>query len=170
MDHIIPISLCDDDTAGNKRAAHLTCNVVRGNKMASEDRDFVMPDLVPSVLPRRLRAVKLCAECGAVKVQKAGGTCACCRAEARDLRRRLALEYRSQGMRWDDIAVELGLSGSGAAYNIAYPPGSPRAVTLPDPPKPPVVVVAQSDPPVTRSFAERRVAGDPLWWTTVRPN
>ena len=33
IDHIIPLSHGGDDTAVNKRAAHLTCNVARGNQM-----------------------------------------------------------------------------------------------------------------------------------------
>lgn len=36
IDHIIPLSLGGDDTAANKRAAHLGCNVARGNKMGAE--------------------------------------------------------------------------------------------------------------------------------------
>jgi hypothetical protein len=36
IDHIIPLSLGGDDTAVNKRAAHLGCNMARGNKMAEE--------------------------------------------------------------------------------------------------------------------------------------
>lgn len=36
IDHIVPLSLGGDDVAANKRAAHLTCNVARGNRMTSE--------------------------------------------------------------------------------------------------------------------------------------
>jgi hypothetical protein len=32
IDHIIPLSLGGTDTAGNKRASHLVCNVRRGNR------------------------------------------------------------------------------------------------------------------------------------------
>lgn len=36
IDHIVPLSLGGDDIAANKRAAHLGCNVARGNRMAVE--------------------------------------------------------------------------------------------------------------------------------------
>jgi len=36
IDHIIPLSLGGDDTAVNKRAAHLGCNLARGNKAGEE--------------------------------------------------------------------------------------------------------------------------------------
>lgn len=36
IDHIVPLSLGGDDTAVNKRAAHLGCNVTRSNKMGFE--------------------------------------------------------------------------------------------------------------------------------------
>ena len=36
VDHIIPLSLGGDDTAVNKRAAHLGCNMARSNKMGFE--------------------------------------------------------------------------------------------------------------------------------------
>ncbi len=36
IDHIIPLSLGGDDTAVNKRAAHLGCNLARGNKAGLE--------------------------------------------------------------------------------------------------------------------------------------
>lgn len=36
IDHVIPLSLGGDDTAVNKRAAHLGCNIARGNRAGSE--------------------------------------------------------------------------------------------------------------------------------------
>jgi hypothetical protein len=36
IDHIVPLSLGGDDTAANKRASHLRCNVARGNQMDCE--------------------------------------------------------------------------------------------------------------------------------------
>jgi len=36
IDHIIPLSLGGDDTALNKRAAHLRCNMARGNRLGNE--------------------------------------------------------------------------------------------------------------------------------------
>jgi hypothetical protein len=36
VDHIIPLSLGGDDTAVNKRAAHLGCNMARSNRMTEE--------------------------------------------------------------------------------------------------------------------------------------
>ena len=36
IDHIVPLSLGGDDTAVNKRAAHLGCNMARGNKAGEE--------------------------------------------------------------------------------------------------------------------------------------
>jgi HNH endonuclease len=37
VDHIMPLSLGGDDVQGNKRAAHLACNVQRGNRMHPDD-------------------------------------------------------------------------------------------------------------------------------------
>ena len=37
IDHIVPFSLGGTDIAPNKRAAHLACNVRRGNRMGPED-------------------------------------------------------------------------------------------------------------------------------------
>ena len=36
VDYIVPLSLGGDDTAENKRAAHLGCNMARGNQMGEE--------------------------------------------------------------------------------------------------------------------------------------
>jgi len=36
IDHIVPISEGGDDTAANKRAAHLCCNQARGNQGGNE--------------------------------------------------------------------------------------------------------------------------------------
>lgn len=36
IDHIVPLSLGGDDTAANKRAAHLGCNIARGNRVGFE--------------------------------------------------------------------------------------------------------------------------------------
>jgi hypothetical protein len=36
IDHIVPLSLGGDDTAVNKRAAHLGCNMARGNQVGFE--------------------------------------------------------------------------------------------------------------------------------------
>jgi 5-methylcytosine-specific restriction endonuclease McrA len=36
IDHIIPLSEGGDDTAANKRAAHLSCNLSRGNRGGNE--------------------------------------------------------------------------------------------------------------------------------------
>jgi 5-methylcytosine-specific restriction endonuclease McrA len=36
VDHVVPLSRGGDDTAANKRAAHLRCNIARGNRMPSD--------------------------------------------------------------------------------------------------------------------------------------
>jgi hypothetical protein len=36
IDHVVPLSHGGDDTAANKRAAHLGCNMARGNQMGTE--------------------------------------------------------------------------------------------------------------------------------------
>jgi hypothetical protein len=41
IDHIIPLSLGGDDTAVNKRAAHLACNAARGNRMGEEQLPLI---------------------------------------------------------------------------------------------------------------------------------
>lgn len=37
VDHVVPLSLGGLDVASNKRAAHLRCNVSRGNRVGSDD-------------------------------------------------------------------------------------------------------------------------------------
>ena len=74
VDHLLPLSLGGDDTALNKRAAHLGCNVTRGNGRAGEqmplpfgieDAGAPMPRL-RIVRPRP--APRPCAVCGELTV------------------------------------------------------------------------------------------------------
>ena len=53
IDHIIPLSLGGDDTAVNKRAAHLGCNMGRSNKAGEEQLPLFgslrEPPLIPAI-------------------------------------------------------------------------------------------------------------------------
>lgn len=151
VDHIVPLSRGGDDVAANKRAAHLVCNTRRGAQMHEDDVRIVTPELAPlGLLPSRkltrvsARVREYCDICRTTEVKRHGDFCPGCRAEIRVVRRQQILECREQGMRWDDIAVQFGLSGSGAAHNAAYPEGSG----------------------LTHQRAES--PGSSLWWTTVR--
>jgi len=118
IDHIVPLSRGGDDTQANKCAAHLACNVRRGNAVHDGE-----PRVVRTLAPaRKPETVHLCAVCTAAPVRKAGATCVPCRHAARDAVRGRALAMRADGMEWKQVADVLGLSGPGAAYNVAYPP------------------------------------------------
>lgn len=187
VDHIVPLSRGGGDTAPNKRAAHLRCNVSRGPRMHESDVQIVTPALAPlGIFPLRqtARVPVYCIACHTAEVKRDGGTCPACRVIARQARRAAQAELghqirecREAGMKWDDIAVKFGLSGSGAAYNIAYPPGRPSPIR-------PLKIrlglvrlncrltgsvcrwidVYEPMPEVLDPALEKR-----LWWTTVRP-
>jgi hypothetical protein len=126
IDHIVPLSLGGADTAPNKRAAHLLCNTSRGATMHPEDIQIVTPELAPlGVLPGKKlsKPVNYCLTCDN-EVKRAGATCSECKTEAVAERRRRILACREQGMTWAEVAVEVGLSGSGAAHNAAYAQGT----------------------------------------------
>jgi hypothetical protein len=135
VDHIIPRSRGGDDTAENLRAAHLVCNVQRGNRMCPDDVQMTEPVLVPLALEL-------------IRQQQ----------EQQHQRQREVLLHRSRGMRWADIAEVTGLSGCGAAHNVATQPSEDAEITrLQDAvfrQKP----AREPGPPV-----------DHLWWTAVRP-
>lgn len=123
IDHIVPLSLGGADTAPNKRAAHGICNLRKGSKMLPGDVQIITPELAPlGLLPSLRKPGRVCVVCETERVDRAGATCPLCRKIARTERQEKALAMRRQGFAWDEIAVELGLSGSGAAYNVAYPP------------------------------------------------
>jgi hypothetical protein len=158
IDHIIPLSRGGTDTAANKRTAHWICNVRRGNRIGPEDVQIVTPELAPLGIlpvlrePGVLKPKPLCAECGKAPVTRAGSRCWGCRHAKSAAKRLQVLACREAGMTWDEAAKAAGLSGSGAAHNLAYsnPPGQPP---MPAPRK-------------------RKLAADldkRLWWTTVRP-
>lgn len=63
IDHVIPLSHGGGDVAANKRAAHLRCNVARGNRGGGEQlmllgslRDAPLPPRVVGDLPRASRS------------------------------------------------------------------------------------------------------------------
>lgn len=71
VDHIVPLSHGGDDTAENKRAAHLGCNMARGNEMRDEQvalfgviREAPLATLTAGQRAVRLRKRRVCA-CGA---------------------------------------------------------------------------------------------------------
>lgn len=126
VDHIVPLSLGGTDTAPNKRAAHLACNTRRGVRMHPEDAPVITPELAPlGLLPPRKREKvlkPLCVVCGVTEVRKAGVTCRGCGAAAAAERREKVLALRDRGFAWTEIADMCGLSGPGAAHNVAFPP------------------------------------------------
>jgi 5-methylcytosine-specific restriction endonuclease McrA len=126
VDHIVPLSLGGTDTAPNKRAAHLTCNTRRGVRMHPDDVLVITPELAPLGLLSPRKRVKvppeLCAVCGTAEVWKSGATCADCKQAAAAERRNRVLALRDRGFSWAEIADICGLSGAGAAYNVAFPP------------------------------------------------
>jgi hypothetical protein len=129
VDHIVPLSLGGADTAPNKRSAHLFCNLSRNNRMCPDDVVMITVERAPlGLLPRpeRAKVVHLCTVCQAAPARRESATCRACyngvRAMARDTMQPQALALREQGMPWKEIAEVLGLSGSGAAHNVAYPP------------------------------------------------
>lgn len=129
IDHIVPLSLGGTDTAPNKRAAHLLCNTRRGATMHPEDIQIVTPELAPlGVLPGKKlpKPVNHCLTCEN-EVKRAGASCSECKTEAMAERRRRILACREQGMTWADVAIEVGLSGPGAAYNAV---SNPQVVLL----------------------------------------
>lgn len=155
IDHIVPLSLGGTDTAPNKRAAHLTCNISRSNRMHPDDAQIVTPELAPlGLLPLRKPRKPLyhCAVCEAAQVKRAGAACPMCRQAAAVVRRQRALDCRERGMKWAEIADFLGLSGPGAAHNVAY-------ADLPEPRLP-----GKSSEPLVREWPEPS-----FWWTTARP-
>jgi hypothetical protein len=72
IDHIIPLSLGGDDTAVNKRAAHLGCNLARGNKMGEEQLPLFGTVREPPLVTRTVTGAsvrppkppRLCGICG----------------------------------------------------------------------------------------------------------
>lgn len=129
IDHIIPLSLGGTDTAPNKRAAHLACNTRRGNRMDDGDVRAVTPELAPlGVLPeRRVRKPgPLCGTCQTERVSRAGVTCSPCRQAAFLARQLQARSLRDRGFSWTEVAELLGLSGGGAAYNLAHGQGTAK--------------------------------------------
>lgn len=119
IDHIVPLSRGGTHVASNKRAAHLRCNVSRGARMHPEDVQIITSALAPlGVFPPPSRSVKtknICLTCDNV-VSSSGTSCRSCQKAAR---RQQAVALRAQGMKWADIAIQLGMSGSGAACNLA---------------------------------------------------
>jgi len=106
------------------------------------------PVLTIRPLPPPPSPPELCALCGTVPVRRAGLTCRACARAVQGERQAAVLALRARGLTWAEVAARSGLSGPGAAHNIAYR-GAP----------PVPVPASQPDPAV-----ERR-----LWWTTVRP-
>lgn len=168
IDHIIPLSLGGTDTAPNKRAAHGICNLRKGNKVLPGDVQIITPELAPlGLLPARLRPgkpPKLCVVCETAKVRKAGATCASCKQAAQAERQQQALALREQGMSWAKVAVELGLSGPGAACNVANPPWDRYDFSAYEKKAGPV----QKDKPARKKPVPAEGQEERLWWTTVR--
>ncbi len=121
IDHIVPLSLGGDDTALNKRAAHLTCNMTRSNRIDQMPLFGYAADLAPK--PKRtLHPRRNCMDCG---IEIPGGNrrrrCRKCsegHAREREWKGDRARAMRADGMKWQDISDALGLSGPGTAYGL----------------------------------------------------
>jgi HNH endonuclease len=167
IDHIVPISLGGDYTAANGRAAHLGCNEKRRNVMheselalaATLEQDWESKLVYCNngcgrPLPLRLvaKGYVLCPACRKAQGQAERQAEATARVTVAAALRQRVLECRERGMTWKDSAAACGLSGPGAAFNVAYPPGSAAWAARPR---------REREP--TPDLEER------LWWTTVRP-
>lgn len=64
VDHLLPLSLGGDDTALNKRATHLSCNISRNAGKPGEQLPlpFGLEGILPP--PRKERPARLCETCG----------------------------------------------------------------------------------------------------------
>jgi hypothetical protein len=174
IDHIVPKSRAADDfpwdVQENKRGAHYFCNTSRSNRMTAEETRAGQAIMALVPMPVRLpkpKVVHFCVACQDVPVGREGATCQACyksaRAVVRDAMQEQALTLREGGMSWKKIAADLGLSGPGAARNVAYPPWD-RYAGGKDAGAPSV----KQQPPVKRApVADDTEAS--LWWTTVRP-
>jgi hypothetical protein len=193
IDHIIPRTrggdhLPDWDSAHNKRSAHLICNIRRGDRMHPDDLQILTPQLVASILPPKLRPPKpaeYCIVCQSAEVRSPGSTCEGCRTAARASLQQRIWQCRSDGLTWEEIADQVGLSGAGAAYNVGWAqiPGQVfahvgAAVAVAAAPQPCVncglpehslghFMKCVSGKTRTRARSDQE---DPLWWTSVRPS
>jgi predicted nucleic acid-binding Zn ribbon protein len=66
IDHVLPLSRGGLDTSGNKRAAHLRCNISRSNTL--DDEDFPPPEALPArpkpvKQPKPPRVPRFCRVC-----------------------------------------------------------------------------------------------------------
>lgn len=126
LDHIVPRVLGGAHTIGNTRIICRLCNARRPDDgsdvgqlalTATVDPAAMALALKPRVQPAKpQRKPRTCEDCGA-PAQKSGprAWCANCHAD----RGRRAAALRDAGWKWQDIADALGLSGTGAAHNLA---------------------------------------------------
>lgn len=106
IDHIVPLSLGGDDTAVNKRAAHLGCNVARGNEMGDEQMALFGSVREPPLVTRThngatvrpAKPTRLCCVCAEEVPLKGPKFCQRCRgqrASDAETRRQALSEKRS---------------------------------------------------------------------------
>lgn len=103
IDHIVPLSLGGDDTAVNKRASHLGCNLARGNQMAEEQlllfgsvREAPLATVTAGERAVLFQKRKRFCECGAVPLE-GRKFCQCCLDQrAADAEDRQALKMTCQ--------------------------------------------------------------------------
>jgi hypothetical protein len=138
IDHIVPLSEGGDDTAANKRAAHLGCNMARGNRGGHEQLMLIgwtgPTPLAPVVTAGRLTSTRQakaqplpCPRCPTCKQPRPERRHHDCRPWSE--RGPLAARLRATGMRWADVSAQAGFGdGTGACYLAASKHGDPADI------------------------------------------
>jgi catechol 2,3-dioxygenase-like lactoylglutathione lyase family enzyme len=156
LDHIVPLNVGGTHTIGNVRIICRTCNITRPHDGSDYAGPVTLwaeqPGFVVVVAQPKGRKPALC-QCGTPKVEGRCWTCDPSHARGRrDIhgnpltveqaqeRGRTAARMRADGVKWQDIADELGFGGAGSAY---------------------LAVQKYGDPEVVARHAKRR----PPWWT-----
>ncbi|MFI0900575.1 HNH endonuclease [Streptomyces sp. NPDC020983] len=128
LDHIVPIGIGGTHTIGNVRIICRTCNLSRpkdGSDLQDHQPTLWAQDPALAMAVAISRHRRQCRDCGDTL---RGGRCWTCSPS----RARVAISVevgheaarmRAGGRKWQDISDDLGLSGAGAAYNIALKHG-----------------------------------------------
>jgi hypothetical protein len=145
IDHVIPLAHGGDDTAVNKRAAHLHCNTSRGVGREGEASQLALfsglgdptrPTWVhgQSRRPAQPRPKATCTACGSDLRNKRCWTCEPAKLRGANAHPgtvemgQLAARLRVSGMKWQDIADVVGYQNLGNLYTRAMQYGDPEDV------------------------------------------
>lgn len=124
MDHVLPLVHGGADTALNKRAAHLRCNMVRKDRIDPGDLERLdAAELYQqAVLARQLRVAQQAERLARAARERALERQAHFPARRPKYADEVAAEahrMRCAGMKWQEISDRLGMSGTGTAYAVA---------------------------------------------------